>query len=91
MKNHWEKIKKTDSNNLIIVEKVLEKHGWLGVKEIGGTASSTLFFVIQHSDQETQEKYLPMMRQAVKDRKAPSSRLALLEDRIGLGRGEFQL
>ncbi len=91
MINHWKKINKIDSSNLRVVEQILEKHGWLSTEEIGYTANSTLFLVIQHSNQETQEKYLPMMRQAVKDGKANARSLALLEDRIGLGKGELQV
>lgn len=91
MKNHWKKISKTDSSNLVVVEQVLEEYGWLSSEEIGHTANSTLFLVIQHSNHETQEKYLPMMRQAVKDGKANSEGLALLEDRVGLGNGELQV
>lgn len=91
MKNYWEIIKQTDSSNLIIVEGILEKYGWLSAKQIGGTANSTLFLVIQHSNQEVQEKYLPMMRKAVEDGNANSRSLALLEDRIRLGRGELQI
>lgn len=91
MRNHWNIMGKTDSSNLVIVEQILEKHGWLSSEEIGHTANSTLFLVIQHSNQETQEKYLPMMRKAVKDGKANSRSLALLEDRIGLGKGDLQV
>lgn len=89
--NHWKKISETDASNLVVVEQVLEKHGWLSLEEIGQTANSTLFFVIQHADQQTQEKYLPMMRQAVEDGKANATSLALLEDRVALGRGESQI
>lgn len=91
MRNHWNKISKTDSSNLVVVEQILEKHGWLSSEEIGSTANSTLFLVIQHSSQEAQEKYLPMMRQAVKEGKANSRSLALLEDRLGLAKGELQV
>jgi hypothetical protein len=41
-----------------------------------------LFFVIRHPDLKAQEKYLPMMRQAVKDGKANGSQLAMLEDTV---------
>jgi hypothetical protein len=50
-----------------------------------------LFLVIQHADQKTQEKYLPMMRAAVKNGKAQGSSLALLEDRVALGQGKRQI
>ena len=82
---------KTDSSNLAVVTKILDKHGWLGKDEVGSTANQTLFLVIQHADHETQEKYLPMMREAVKNKKASKSDLALLEDRTALGRGELQI
>ncbi|MFY7669764.1 DUF6624 domain-containing protein [Tenacibaculum sp. MEBiC06402] len=87
----WKKIRKVDSGNLVIIEQILSKHGWLSSKEIGEKANSTLFLVIQHSDQKTQEKYLPMMRKAVKEGLARATSLALLEDRVALGKGELQI
>jgi len=91
MKTHWDKISKIDLSNLSVVEAVLEQHGWLSADQIGSTANSTLFLVIQHSKQATQEKYLPMMKQAVADGNASARSLALLEDRVGLGKGELQV
>ena len=91
MKDHWKKIRKADEGNLVVVEQILDQYGWLSSKEIGVTANSTLFLVIQHSDQKTQEEYLPMMREAVKAGKASSRSMALLEDRVGLGKGELQV
>jgi hypothetical protein len=86
----WKIIGVKDSINLIKVMAVLDKYGWLGPEVIGGTGNQTLFLVIQHSDQLTQEKYLPMMRDAVKNGKARGSSLALLEDRVALGQGKKQ-
>jgi hypothetical protein len=45
---------------------ILQKYGWLGHEEIGDQANTTLFMVIQHSDQVAQEKYLPMLRSSKK-------------------------
>ncbi|QHT70667.1 hypothetical protein GXP67_30455 [Rhodocytophaga rosea] len=84
-------MRKTDSSNLVVVEKILDTYGWLYPEQIGKRANSTLFLVIQHSNQQTQEKYLPMMRQAVREGKALPQDLALLEDRILLGKGELQV
>lgn len=91
MQDHWKIINEKDFMNLIRVKAILDKHGWLGADVIGGQGNSTLFLVIQHSDQATQEKYLPMMREAVKNGKAQGSSLALLEDRIALGQGKRQI
>jgi len=91
MKAHWKIINQKDSINLIKVKALLDKYGWLGSDVIGGQGNSTLFLVIQHSNQATQEKYLPMMREAVKNGKAEGKSLALLEDRVALGQGKKQI
>jgi len=91
MKAHWKLINEKDSINLIKIEKILDEKGWLGANIIGEQGNSTLFLVIQHSDIETQLKYLPMMREAVKEGNARGSSLALLEDRVALRQGERQI
>jgi len=91
IKAHWELIHETDSINLIAIKKILDERGWLGPNIVGNQGNSTLFLVIQHSDPETQQKYLPMMREAVKAGNARGSSLALLEDRVALGQGKRQI
>ncbi|MBK9735077.1 MAG: hypothetical protein IPO92_08980 [Saprospiraceae bacterium] len=91
MKDHWKIINEKDSINLIQVKSILDNYGWLGADVVGGQGNSTLFLVIQHSDQATQEKYLPMMREAVKNGKAQGSSLALLEDRVALKQAKRQI
>lgn len=91
MKDHWKIINEKDSINLVKVKSILDKYGWLGADVVGEQGNSTLFLVIQHADQTTQEKYLPMMREAVKNGKAQGSDLALLEDRTALGQGKRQI
>ncbi|MCA6435994.1 MAG: hypothetical protein IM600_17095 [Bacteroidetes bacterium] len=87
----WHIISTKDAINLVKVKAIIDKYGWLGPDEIGYQGNSTLFLVIQHSDQVTQEKYLPLMREAVKNKKASGADLALLEDRILLGQGKKQI
>lgn len=91
MKKHWELINEKDSINLIKIQKILDEKGWLGANVIGNQGNSTLFLVIQHSPLEVQEKYLPMMREAVKNGNARVSSLALLEDRVSLRKGGKQI
>ncbi|PZP40871.1 MAG: hypothetical protein DI598_18930 [Pseudopedobacter saltans] len=69
----------------------MDTKGWLGADKIGKKGNQTLFLVIQHSDKATQEKYLPMMREAVKEGKAQPDNLALLEDRVALKQGKPQI
>jgi hypothetical protein len=81
----------TDSVNLIKVATIISKYGWPGEDIIGWQGSSTLWVIIQHSTLENQEKYLPVMREAVEKGKARSAQLALLEDRILVRNGKEQI
>ena len=91
LKDLWMTIRINDSLNLIKVKKILDEHGWLGPDSIGDRGNTTLFLVIQHSDLKTQEKYLPMMEDAVEHGQAQMSQLALLVDRIEMGNGRPQI
>lgn len=91
MKAHWRKIQEKDSTNLLAITKILDERGWLGPDIVGATGSSTLFLVIQHADLPVQEKYLPMMREAVAKGNAHGGSLALLEDRVLMRNRKRQL
>ena len=82
---------KQDQANLKYVSKILDKYGWISYDTIGFKAHQTLFLVIQHADSTTQEKYLPLLKQAVKDNRAFAHDLALLEDRVLIKRGSKQI
>ena len=84
-------MRKKDSINLIKVIKILGEKGWVGKDVVGAQANQTLFLVIQHSDLKYQQKYLPMMREAVKKGNANPGNLAYLEDRVALREGRRQI
>ncbi len=85
------KASQLDSVNLIKVTEIINKNGWPGEEIIGWYGSSALWVVFQHSTLENQEKYLPLMKEAVKKGKARSAQLALLEDRILVRNGKEQI
>nr|WP_294896331.1 DUF6624 domain-containing protein [uncultured Pedobacter sp.] len=91
MKKIIKTISEKDSMNIIKIKRILDNYGWLGSDVIGQSGNGTLFLVIQHADQHTQEKYLPMMREAVKQGKAEAAGLALLEDRVAIRQGKKQI
>lgn len=91
LNEHISQMKRIDSANLIKVKKILKKYGWIGYDTIGYKANQTLFLVIQHSDSATQVQFLPLLRQAVKNKKAMPEELALLEDRILVTQGKNQI
>ncbi|MFM9944616.1 MAG: DUF6624 domain-containing protein [Bacteroidia bacterium] len=80
-----------DSINLIRVKSIIDRYGWLSQNEVGNKGNSTLWLVIQHSDLKTQEKYFPIMKEAVKNGKATKGELAYLEDRMLMNQGKKQL
>lgn len=87
----WKNMSKIDSTNEVIVTKILDEHGWLGKDLIGSNGNTTLFLVIQHAGLETQLKYIPMLREAVKNGNARGGSLALMEDRVALRQGKKQI
>jgi hypothetical protein len=87
----WPKIERQDAANLVKVKKILDTHGWLSKEVVGDKANSALFLVIQHAGRKTWEKYVPMMREAVKNQTASAADLAKLEDRLALEQGKKQL
>jgi len=85
------KIKVIDSSNMVQVAKILDNRGWLGEDVIGKQGNVTLFLVVQHANLETQKKYLPMLKDAVKNGNAKPSFLAMLEDRVAMLDGKKQI
>ena len=91
MQELWKITNQKDSVNLLKVRKILDEKGWVGKDKVGAQANSALFLVIQHSDLETQKKYLPMMKEAVTKGNASPGSLALLIDRIEIREGRKQI
>jgi len=84
-------VKFIDSSNLVQVEALIAKYGWLGKSFVGEQGNNTIFLVIQHSDLATQEKYFPMLKNSVVNKESRASDLALLEDRILMRQGKKQV
>ena len=91
MDDFWKTILKKDSINLIKVSKILDERGWPDKKLIGKRGTSTLFLVIQHANQEAQEKYLPLIEKAAAAHNLPKRQYAMFYDRLVLRRGERQI
>ncbi|MEQ1746455.1 MAG: DUF6624 domain-containing protein [Saprospiraceae bacterium] len=81
-----------DSLNYVRVNEILEQHGWLGPDEVTEYASRAFWLVLQHADRNLpgQEKWLPVMREAVQQGKAKAQDLAYLEDRVLKNQGKPQ-
>lgn len=73
------------------VTKILDNYGWPTIEMAGERGNWTICNVIQHSDNKVRIQYLPMMRQAVKDKKLEPRFLVRAEDRIATERGDLQI
>ena len=83
-----------EKNHIINEKKVrtiLDNYGWPTKEMIGEQGNWTICNVIQHSDNEIRIKYLPMMRQAVIEKKLEPRFLVRAEDRIATERGDLQI
>jgi hypothetical protein len=82
-KNHTLNIKK--------IKKILDKYDWPELTQIGEQGNRTICNVLQHADQKTREHYIPLMKQAVLDKKLEPRFLVRAEDRIATDKGELQI
>lgn len=73
------------------IKNILDKYGWPSQEMIGEKGNRTICNVIQHSNNKVRLKYLPMMRQAVKEKKLNARFLVRAEDRIATDRGDLQI
>jgi hypothetical protein len=82
-------------NNHIINEKkvrtILDNYGWPTNEMVGEQGNWTICNVIQHADNEVRIKYLPLMREAVKEKKLEPRFLVRAEDRIATETGGLQI
>jgi tetratricopeptide (TPR) repeat protein len=91
MRELWKRIEEYDSVNVIKVTAILQKYGWPGPDIAGERGTAAVFYVIQHAGIGMQDKYLPMLREAVKDKKLQPYLLAMLEDRVAMRHGKRQI
>jgi hypothetical protein len=92
LSEEWGKIHLVDSVNTITVTRIIDSAGWLGVDRIGDIGNTTLFLIIQHSELETQKKYLIHLKEAHRKKwKISVADIGYLEDRIAQKEGKPQI
>ncbi len=77
--------------NIIKIKDILDQGDWPEPSVIGEQGNLTICNVLQHADQDTRERYLPMMQQAVKDKKLEPRFLVRAEDRLATDKGQLQI
>lgn len=91
-KNNYKSVSVTlDGENIKRVEEIIAKYGYPGKALVGTPENRAAWIVIQHSSPQMIQKYLPMLREAVKNGDLDRQSLALTEDRILMYQGKKQI
>jgi hypothetical protein len=75
-----------------VLEKILNKYGYPGFKQVGEKSSSNFWLLVQHADAypDFQRQVLKLMLAEVKKKNASSRNYAYLTDRVALNAGQPQ-
>ena len=91
-KNNYKSVSVTlDGENIKRVEEIIAKYGYPGKALVGTPENRAAWIVIQHSSPQVIQKYLPMLREAVKNGDLDRQSLALTEDRNLMYQGKKQI
>jgi hypothetical protein len=80
-----------DGKNRQRLDEIVKEHGWPKKSVFGEEASGVAFLIVQHAETDYQKKYLPLIKEAVAQKEARQSDLAMLEDRILTREGNKQI
>ncbi|MES2265447.1 MAG: energy transducer TonB [Bacteroidota bacterium] len=80
-----------DVANLKKIDRIITDYGYPGKTLVGPELSKVAFMVVQHNDQEAQEKYLTTFIQAADNKELDASLLPLMIDRVRTAKGKPQL
>jgi len=77
-------MQRIDSINVVKIEAIINKHGWLGADSVGYMGNKAFFYVIQHANIDTQISYFSVILDALAKGYVEPYQMAYLIDRISL-------
>lgn len=87
--NIWMLINKTDTENLLKIEKIINENGYPGKSMVGEPTNMAVFYVVQHSPKIDQ--YYPLIEKAGKEGELPFKYAAMMLDRKLTNEGRPQI
>lgn len=88
-KKQWQLVVDIDSLNMQKIEKIISQYGYPGKSLVGEPTNQSAWYVIQHSNKI--EKYLPIIKNAGKQKEIPLTLAAMMEDRFLMNSGKEQI
>ena len=86
-----EEMRIQDSINRHTVFEIIDKYGWISKSVSSENASNAIFYVIQHSELDTQLKYKKLVQKAFEDKEISDFEYVIFEDRLNTRQGKYQL
>ncbi|HXH61407.1 MAG TPA: DUF6624 domain-containing protein [Fimbriimonadaceae bacterium] len=85
-------VKRVDEENLAMLRKIVDEHGWPTISMVGREAANAAFLVVQHgvSDKPFMQKVLGLMEPLLAKGEVAKQSYALLYDRTALQQGKKQ-
>ncbi len=81
-----------DIKNQMLIDSLFNKHNtYIGKSVVGEKNQSVMWIVIQHSDINRMERYLPYIKESVRSNELPVANLKMLIDRIYAVRYKVQI
>ncbi len=88
----WEKQRPLDQKNQQSIDSLFARHNtYIGRSLVGKKLEPVMWTVIQHSNPEMMERYLPVVHQAVQDEELPEVPLKMLIDRLYAEKHGYQI
>ena len=79
-----------DKENQQLVVSIIENCGFPTAEQHGSKSVEAVFLVIQHAGKKLRETYFPLIKQSAEKGDIPWNRVALMEDRMLMDKGEKQ-
>ncbi|WP_400190845.1 DUF6624 domain-containing protein [Hymenobacter sp. B81] len=87
----YTRMRQVDSVNQRLVLPLLDQYGWLPQSLVGEQGARTVYLVVQHADEKTIRRYLPLMEQMAARGEASKTDAATMRDRLLMYSGRKQL
>lgn len=88
-KKNWQLVAEHDSLNMQKIENIISKYGYPGKTLVGEPTNQAAWYVIQHSTRIG--KYLPLIKEAGKNKEIPFTWVAMMEDRYLMNENKEQI